>query len=313
MSTDLIEKQVWDRITEAAKSCRRPAAVAVAYFNEGKARLLPLRRGSRLVVDASEAAVKAGQTHPADLLWLQKRRGVRIFSVENLHAKVFVFGGQAFVGSANVSQRSANVLIEATLRTTDRSAVKAARAFVRGLCIQELGPEALERLNKLYRPPKFPDRTDGERSGKRNGRAQAKLTGMRLIHLEWYDPPAASEWAEEQGRRSAQSKRHHRGTHDLQHFHWPNDSIHPGETIVQVMDEDGGSQYVYPPGEVVSIRRWSNGRQRCTFVYLEVPRRRRIRIKKLGKDLGRGAIKRLRRAGSVSTDFAEKLRKAWQR
>jgi hypothetical protein len=38
-----------------------------------------LRAGSRLVVDASENAVKSGQTHPADLKKLQNR-GVVIYS-----------------------------------------------------------------------------------------------------------------------------------------------------------------------------------------------------------------------------------------
>ena len=105
MTTELITDRVWAAITEAARNTKTPAYVAVAYFGNGASKLLPLRKGSRLVVDASEHAVKSGQTSPAELLKLH-RKGVKVYSIENLHAKVFVFGRTAFVGSANVSQRS---------------------------------------------------------------------------------------------------------------------------------------------------------------------------------------------------------------
>ena len=133
MTTEFIEDGIWSRLTKAAKACRGPAVVAVAYFSEEAAALLPIPKGSQLVVDASEATVKCGLTCPADLLRLHKK-GVRIFSVQNLHAKVYVFGAQAFIGSANASNSSATRLKEAMLRTTERDAVKAARAFVRELC-----------------------------------------------------------------------------------------------------------------------------------------------------------------------------------
>lgn len=48
-------------------------AVAVAYFSEGASSLLPLAKGSRLVVNASERCVASGQTCPADLIKLVER------------------------------------------------------------------------------------------------------------------------------------------------------------------------------------------------------------------------------------------------
>ena len=67
MSVDLITTKIWPTLTAAARRSRRPAAVAVAYFGRGAAKLLPLRHGSCLVVDAGDAAVKSGQTCPAEL------------------------------------------------------------------------------------------------------------------------------------------------------------------------------------------------------------------------------------------------------
>ena len=78
--------------------------VAVAYFGTGASKLLPLRKGSTLIVDMSQAAVGSGQTNPSEILKLVNR-GVDVHSVNNLHAKVFAVGNQAFVGSTNVSQQ----------------------------------------------------------------------------------------------------------------------------------------------------------------------------------------------------------------
>ena len=49
---------------------------------------------------------------------------MRIFSVANLHAKVYVLGTTALIGSANASQHSAHTLVEAMLLTTDRKVVE---------------------------------------------------------------------------------------------------------------------------------------------------------------------------------------------
>src|ERR1019366_9999502 len=102
MSTVFVSDNIWPQLTTAVRDSRQRCAVAVAYFGKGASNLLPLAQGSRLVVDASERAVASGQTCPADLFKLLKR-GVTIYSVPNLHAKVFVLGRAAYIGSANVS------------------------------------------------------------------------------------------------------------------------------------------------------------------------------------------------------------------
>ena len=95
---------------------------------------------------------RADRLFPADLRAMQKR-GVRIYSIPNLHPEVYVFGGVAFTGSANASNHSAGA--EAVIQTTDKGIMQSARQFVRGLCLDELGPERLDHLAKLYRPPRF--------------------------------------------------------------------------------------------------------------------------------------------------------------
>jgi hypothetical protein len=58
---------------------------------------------------------------------------VEVHSVENLHAKVFVAGARALVGSTNVSFTSATGLVEALLETSDREPVRQCRDCVKSL------------------------------------------------------------------------------------------------------------------------------------------------------------------------------------
>src|SRR5687767_9700953 len=102
----------WNDITIAAKSMKDPAFVAVAYFSARGDTLLPLRKGSTLVVDASVETVSIGATCPTALRRLLNR-GVEIYSVRNLHAKLFVFGKSVFIGSTNASTMSEKYLLEA--------------------------------------------------------------------------------------------------------------------------------------------------------------------------------------------------------
>lgn len=312
MTTDLITDDVWRRLTAAARATRRPGFAAVAYLGKAAGRLLPLRTGSRLVVDASRAAVAAGQTCPSELARLTKR-GVRIFSVENLHAKVFVLGNRAYVGSANASHHSAGRLLEAVTATTDRRVVLAARSYVRRLCQHELGPEELRRLERIYRPPRIAGRGLSQRHRSTRSLLERGLPRLRVVQLRLKDPPSGAEKVERVGERAAKRKMKHRRTHTLQAFWWV--GVCPaaeGEQVVQVVDE-GTHKFVEPVGVVIHRQSVRHGKkQRFTYVFLEAPRRRRRRLARLAKQLGYGAKKQLNRHGRVRNEvLAEKIRMAW--
>jgi hypothetical protein len=149
---ELLTPRVWNDIRAIASGNRHPAHVAVAYFGDKGDTLLPLRKGSSLVVDASIATVAGGSTSPRALERM-RRKGARIFTIENLHAKVYAFRDVAFVGSANTSQRSERTLLEAVLRVDDKATVRAARGFVESLCLNELTGNDLTELATYYSPP----------------------------------------------------------------------------------------------------------------------------------------------------------------
>ncbi len=312
MSAALITSNAWRALTAAARRARGPSFVAVAYLGTGASRLLPLKAGSRLVVDASEPAVKAGQTNPSELRRFIRRR-VRVYSVPNLHSKVFVLGREAFIGSANVSTHSATALVEAIVRTREPDVVGAAKRFVKDVCVHELGPEAIKRLGKLYRPPKFSGRGAARRKPLQQG-VRPDLPRLQLAQLKPADPPEASEATEESARAVAKSRRKHQRSHRLDEFFITGRCRYePGDTVIQVLKEHGNRPMVFPPGNVVHVRKWSDGRRPVTFVFLEVPKARRVRLDRLADRLAWGAGKKLKRHGLVRDyAFGRQLLSAWQ-
>lgn len=302
----------WNQIRTAARKDSGSADVAVAYFGKGACKLLPLKAGSRLVVDASEHAIKTGQTHPADLKALVNN-GVQVFSVPYLHAKVFVFRSQAFVGSANASNRSTHTLIEAIVQTSDRKVVAAAKKFVRDHCLHELGPHELDRLQKIYKPPIVPSK----RMSSEGGSKQPRLLLPRhfIARLKAGDPPQGSEDTYASGEKSGRSKMEHPRRHSIESF-WcykKSDPYKPGDLVTQVTDEGGRRTLVSAPGKVIHTEPWSGDREHCIFVYLEVPPHRRVQLGTFAKRLGRGSKKRLMKDGKASAEFGERVLAAWNR
>jgi hypothetical protein len=311
MSTAFITQDIWPQLTKAVRGSPQSCAVAVAYFGKGAGKLLPLTKGSRLVVDASEHAVAAGQTCPADLAKLVKR-GVKVYSVPNLHAKVFVLGRAAYIGSTNASNRSASQLVEAVIRTTEAGAVRAARKFVRDHCLHELTPGVLKRLAKIYRPPLIPG---GARAGKTVARSYRRPTLPRLLLAQcrlvtWSEQDQAAHDAD---LRVAKERREHPRSFELKSFrHTGKRPFRRGDVVIQVTNEGGGKVLATAPGNVLHVRTRRYGGRQVSFVYLECPVRRRRSTDSLARSLGHGAKRRLRRNGTVqNADFARALLAAW--
>jgi hypothetical protein len=311
MSTAFISQDIWPQLTEAVRGSRQACAVAVAYFGAGAGRLLPLAKGSRLVVDASERAVASGQTCPADLSKLVKR-GVTIYSVPNLHAKVFVLGRTAYIGSANVSNRSASQLVEAVIRTTEPEAVRAARKFVRDLCLHEITPTLLKRLSKLYRPPLVPGGKRGKSAAKQTSR-HPSLPRLLLAQLTLTEFSERDQALHDAALPVAKKRRQHPRSHELESFLWTGTCPYQrGDVVIQVTDEGGGRFLVTPPGNVLHVRTRKDGNRQVSFVYLERPARRRRSPETLARALGQDAMKRLRRGGMVrNAAFAQSLLNTW--
>ena len=311
VSTTFVSKDVWPRLTNAVKNARGPCEAAVAYFGIGGSKLLPLSRGSRLVVDASEYAVKAGQTHPGDLLTLANR-GVLIYSIPNLHAKVFLVSREAYIGSANVSANSSARLVEAVVRSTDSRVVNAAKQFIREHCLRELSPSMLKALLKIYRPPRVPGARRGKPANKR-GTIAPVLPRLFVARLELVDWSDNDEKIHEKGLAEAQQRQQHGRDYRIESFRLTSRPPYRRyDVIVQVTDEGSGNILVSPPGNVLHVIRRSKGARSVWFVYLECAVRRRRPLSSVARAIGYGAKRKLGRDSMVRNPvFAQALLRQW--
>ncbi|MEV4656826.1 phospholipase D-like domain-containing protein [Micromonospora sp. NPDC049301] len=125
--------------TICEKAEGRKVRAAVAYAGDGATDLLPVKAGDLIVVNGSRNAIASGATS-ARLLRSWYEQGVLLYAHETLHAKVFVIGRTAFVGSANLSLRAhTDRTVEAAIQSTDAAVVVSAREF-----IDEMAANAIE-------------------------------------------------------------------------------------------------------------------------------------------------------------------------
>lgn len=156
VKTKLVTDKVWPAIQAAAEKARGRKLAAVAYVGVDGAELLSdFGENDVLVCNMGFAALRTGATNPEAIEKLLAR-GVYVFSHDRLHAKVYVLGSVAFVGSANVSDSAANRLAEAMTRTTEQTLVADARRFVRSTCRDALPvtTDFLEIARTVYRRPR---------------------------------------------------------------------------------------------------------------------------------------------------------------
>jgi hypothetical protein len=131
----------WVRIKKDIASRRRSRVVAVVgYVGLDAPTVMPLRAGDSLVCDASPTAIKSRLTSAQALLEYDKR-GVAIYSLQGLHAKVICSQSFAWVGSTNASKNSRDNLIEASLRVSGNQA----RSVFDWACQQIVEDRALSR------------------------------------------------------------------------------------------------------------------------------------------------------------------------
>ncbi len=304
MSTEFLGTDIWKALTAEAKRFSGKSFVAVAYFGTGAAKRLPLKKGSILVVDASEKAVKSGQTNPVELITL-RGLGVRIFSMPNLHAKVFVFGGVAFVGSTNVSENSEDVYSEASIRSRQTSVVSSARQFVRALAVTELGPQKLDLLLQAYKSRK----KTGSGPKVRKNKIEPRFFVARLSEGEEAseDKGVIAEGVKKTQRLMSSSK-----THKETYFWYPVEQCRyrPGDTVLPVMtDLKGRILYVEPPAEFLYTHMGSKKR----YYHFEQLRHSDLSASEFRARMPSRLKKRIDRGGKVNQEDEMLIRRAFNR
>jgi hypothetical protein len=253
---------IWQRI-KGAINAGHSARIAVPFIGLDVSDWIKPVADSWILTRCDLKSARAGQVSGKDLLVWHKR-GVRIFNLQALHAKVFAFQDAAFIGSSNASVTSRDRLIEAGVWSTDKALAAKAWAFVEGHCNEEVDERFLEELAEAYRPPtQYPLHGDSENGadklavGKRASREQDEvpLHLIRLYTAKWTEAQqAAADRAEANGRKRLEK--------DLKavisSFTWPGA---PGRfavgdlVLARMTDKAAGQEMVRPWARVVGTQK----------------------------------------------------------
>lgn len=146
----LIDDEVWVELKRlAARKRRGPALVVVPYLTRD---LLDLRPGDTLAVDLSPHTLGTGLTDPR-VLRRYSRKGVALNRAPGVHAKMYVLGDTAAVGSANMSRSSERELREAMVLLRGKTVVTAVADAAALLVGASITDDDLDAAQELYRPP----------------------------------------------------------------------------------------------------------------------------------------------------------------
>ena len=139
----VLSNDLWKAVrAKARKAASRKAAVA--YVTK---ELITFRKGDTLIVNASRQVIASGET-AAKLLRSLHKKGVHVYDCPNLHAKVLLLDNIAVISSGNMSNSSADGLVEAGVMTDHPSTVAGVASLIEQLRDQskELFDKDIERL-----------------------------------------------------------------------------------------------------------------------------------------------------------------------
>lgn len=251
----LYGNEVWDNL-EAFWSAT-PRKCAIAYFTDMN---LPFDEGDLLVVDASPIAIKTGQTK-ASLLRRAFSAKAKVYSWPGLHSKVYVLGTDAFIGSANASKHSRQ-LMECMAHTRDPIEVGQAIGFVHALAknatvIDELYLQEIEAIQVDQSPP------PNKQKSRQLAPATRRYWLVGLIPLD--DPDKELEAKRKALQRSLPDVDvrwfSHRGRRTKLY-----QDVTEGDGIIEVWNEPGKAPVVHPPAVVVNSVIRGDHRRICHFI-----------------------------------------------
>ncbi len=261
----LLTDNVWAQIAKELNSTKRRMA-AVAYVTSD--RNLKLMRNDVLVCDASENAIKTGQTSAAILQTLS-RKGVEMWCRPDLHAKVAVFGRFALIGSSNLSASSENNLTELSLLTDSGQIVAQIRAFIYGLreTSEKIDDDFLGRILKLN----VSRQKRGSRRKAKTNKLGNKTWLISVKELAEGRFPKEQKFVEQAEEKACTLVVDRDST--VSHIRWVGKSTfrskaRPGDRVVQISTSlNGNRKSVIAPCTIV----WRQDKDNWTRFYYEEP------------------------------------------
>lgn len=253
MAIKFLSDDIWAIIKKSSTNSLK-TKVAVAYFGTGATKLLKLKKDDTLLVAMTIGNVKAGQVNPFEIEILFKK-GVKIFTLANLHSKIFLFDKTVIVGSTNASYNSSDTLIEAAVLTDDKKAIKDADKFFTENCIEKVEPDYLKLCKKKYNAPKF----FGAKSKPKLGKFKGQLSPLWVLSTV----PMKRDFKDEDEKlyksklRVFENKLKNIKKYEIERIYYPLNhrvisNIHTGDIIIELHGRKIKTD-VYEPSRVLGI------------------------------------------------------------
>jgi hypothetical protein len=287
MSTKLRVEDLWPRLRSLAAN-RGPRYVAAPFVGQGSFSRLRLRQGDVLVTRCDIATVKCGLTDPREVVKYVKA-GVEVHSAAALHAKVFVLGRTAIVGSSNVSAASENSWVEAGIETTNPQVVAQCKRFIEDLRGDVIGLADAKQLISSYRPPKGVGRIPKATLPRR--RQDPGQSPIWVLGLEPCDYDIQDDQQIDESKASARKQMASPRSNELDDLRWDGHvPFKVRERVVMATSDSGSSTLVDAPARIVKIQRYHVGARPRAIVWVEKRRGvRRRQAKDLVKRVGPAA------------------------
>ncbi len=279
-------RALWRWITHFGRRSNGRRLVAVPYVGSGGAGLVHLTRGDVLVTSLTEANARAGLIDPREIRQLQ-RKGVRIYTRPDLHAKVYLLGRLALVASANLSKHSKDFLEEAGLIVGHGPTAAVIRQWFGTLMAQPVTPSILRRCLSVYRPAPFPQErheTNGlKKSRPRRKGSTAPPQRVWLVTFDWLDFPRGELAEERKGDAIARMRMGRKRGYEIVPWRFTNQDKFIGRLerdhrFIPVELGDNGPEWVHPHEIVHEVRRVKTRRGTAYHVHVEAFKHyRRIR------------------------------------
>ena len=255
----ILTGNIWSQVAPQAKAAKR-RLVAVAYVSSVKH--LKLRRNDVLVCNASDSAIKTGETSARILRSLFRGR-VEVRSRPDLHAKVAVLGRYALIGSCNLSASSEEYLTELAVLTDRKQIVAQATAFIHGLreTSVEIDEDFLRRILKIKVRPA---RRRGRKRNEKTTRFGNKVWLLSVRQLADDSFPAEQPFVDKAEKKAITLVADKDST--VSWIRWTGKShfrsvARPGDIVVQIWKSLSGKRItVFAPCPIVlrqDVARWT--------------------------------------------------------
>lgn len=298
MKEGLHTENIWEMITQEATKAKGKSYAAVPYFGNKAAELLPLKKGSLLVVNADNHSVIGGVTSPFELEKLFKK-GVELHNNPSVHAKIFVINNTLFVGSANVSNNSANYLKEAVWVSKDKIQIVKAIEFIKNLKHESIGQAKLNALKPIFNTKPI------------YKTIQNKIPYMHVWLVDDVDysdefNEVAIELYEEVKDNITIDNRHR--IDELE-----SDEPCTNDILVMQVFRSGKTTEVYPFGKVIGNKPFITNGQLSYVIFIQVEEKKPFSIKKLEKYFEKEELLYLQKNHKLPKALASKFINFWNK